>query len=272
MASKKTSTKDISTKATGTKATSTKQVTTALPYPGYEPYDVFQVYSEAGWTDYDSIRTERDAAHALKRVQSSRTGEYRIVSADKTLVKVTPSLQAQKPATKPKKAPVQAKSKSKATKVTTAHDAPTVAQQTATPAAPAPEPTSSEPTSGIEVTSVEVGEATLTERGKEIVEDLAEDRKERKARRKGTPATSEPAEPTAKKMSALDAAARVLEEAGQAMSVKELIDQMASKGYWCTPGGKTPAATLSAAIQREVKVKGADSRFRKTDRGRFARA
>jgi len=72
-----------------------------------------------------------------------------------------------------------------------------------------------------------------------------------------------------KKTSALDAAARVLGEAGQPMNCKELIDRMASKKYWTSPGGKTPESTLYAAILREVKIKGDGARFRKAERGKF---
>ena len=74
-----------------------------------------------------------------------------------------------------------------------------------------------------------------------------------------------------KKLSALDAAARVLAEAGQAMTCQEMIERMAAKGYWTSPGGKTPHATLYAAILREIQVKGAATRFQKTERGKFAR-
>src|SRR5215831_11711 len=75
-----------------------------------------------------------------------------------------------------------------------------------------------------------------------------------------------------KKLSALDAAVRVLGENGQAMNCQEMIEAMAAKGYWSSPGGKTPAATLYSALLRELKVKGADARFRKTERGKFALA
>jgi hypothetical protein len=47
---------------------------------------------------------------------------------------------------------------------------------------------------------------------------------------------------------------------------------MAEKGYWSSPTGRTPSATLYSAILRELKTKGAAARFRKTDRGRFERA
>lgn len=75
-----------------------------------------------------------------------------------------------------------------------------------------------------------------------------------------------------KKLSALDAAAKVLGEAGGAMTSKEMIEAMATKGYWTSPGGKTPHATLYAAILREITVKGKEARFAKTERGKFALA
>ena len=85
------------------------------------------------------------------------------------------------------------------------------------------------------------------------------------------PATAPPAQSTsAKKLSALNAAALVLRESGQPLSCPELIAQMAAKGYWTSPKGKTPASTLYAAMQREAKLKGAASRFQKTGPGRFA--
>jgi HB1, ASXL, restriction endonuclease HTH domain len=74
-----------------------------------------------------------------------------------------------------------------------------------------------------------------------------------------------------KKLSALDAAAKVLAEAGQPMSCKDLIEAMAQKGYWSSPGGKTPASTLYSGITKEISTKGKESRFQKTDRGHFAR-
>jgi hypothetical protein len=70
-----------------------------------------------------------------------------------------------------------------------------------------------------------------------------------------------------KKLSALDAAAKVLAETGRPMSCKEMIEAMAVKGYWSSPGGKTPASTLYSAVLKEVNTKGKESRFCKTDRG-----
>jgi hypothetical protein len=73
-------------------------------------------------------------------------------------------------------------------------------------------------------------------------------------------------------MSGLDAAAKVLEESGQPMTSREMIEAAEAKGYWKSPGGKTPHATLYSAIIREIATKGAESRFRKTERGKFAHA
>ena len=82
------------------------------------------------------------------------------------------------------------------------------------------------------------------------------------------------AEPTAegngKKVSCIDAAARVLAEAGEPLNAKQMIEAITTKGYWSSPAGKTPHATLYSAILREITVKGNDARFRKTERGKFA--
>ena len=78
------------------------------------------------------------------------------------------------------------------------------------------------------------------------------------------------AEPKPKKTSALDAAARVLGETGEPMTCTAMIEAMAAKGYWTTPGGKTPHATIYSSIAREIRDKGKESRFKKGDRGKFA--
>ena len=54
------------------------------------------------------------------------------------------------------------------------------------------------------------------------------------------------------------------------MNTKAMIEAMAKKGYWTSPGGKTPAATLYSAILREIQTKGREARFKKTERGLFA--
>jgi hypothetical protein len=93
-----------------------------------------------------------------------------------------------------------------------------------------------------------------------------------------TPATAEkpkrqrktPAEPKEKKVSARDAAARVLAEEGRPMTCQEMIEAMAARGYWTSPTGATPAATLYSALLRELSTKADAARFVKTERGKFA--
>jgi hypothetical protein len=74
-----------------------------------------------------------------------------------------------------------------------------------------------------------------------------------------------------KRISGLDAAARVIEESDQPMTAKEMVEAAEAKGYWKSPGGKTPWATIYSAIIRECTAKGPESRFRKTERGKFTR-
>jgi hypothetical protein len=72
-----------------------------------------------------------------------------------------------------------------------------------------------------------------------------------------------------KRVSALDAAAQVLAKAGKPMRAKEMIAEVVAKGLWASPNGKTPEATLYAAIIREIAAKGDAARFRKAERGLF---
>jgi hypothetical protein len=72
-----------------------------------------------------------------------------------------------------------------------------------------------------------------------------------------------------KRVSAIDAAAQVLQKSGKAMRCTELIAAMAEQGLWTSPGGKTPHATLYSAILREISTKGDAARFTKVERGLF---
>jgi hypothetical protein len=89
------------------------------------------------------------------------------------------------------------------------------------------------------------------------------------------PATKKPTKPKAekkpraKKASALDAAAKVLGEAKEPMTTKEMVETMQTKGYWESPEGKTPDRTLYSAILREIVLKKTESRFKKAARGKF---
>ena len=84
---------------------------------------------------------------------------------------------------------------------------------------------------------------------------------------KKTPAKA--AKKTKDKMSGLDAAAKVLAESREPMRAQEIVEQMEAKGYWKSPGGQTPHATIYAAMLREIQTKGKDARFKKTERGLF---
>ena len=78
--------------------------------------------------------------------------------------------------------------------------------------------------------------------------------------------------PTAdKKLSQFQAAIKVLGEAKGPMNCTAMVDAMQAKGYWTSPGGKTPAQTLYSSILRDIR-KGKDARFVKADRGAFALA
>jgi hypothetical protein len=116
--------------------------------------------------------------------------------------------------------------------------------------------------------------------GKALDHILKQGKRRAKAKAaEATPAAAKPAKqpkaakaPKAKKVSALDAAAQVLAKAKAPMRAKELIAAMAARGLWTSPGGKTPEATLYAAMLREIGKKGDASRFRKVDRGAFVHA
>ena len=82
-----------------------------------------------------------------------------------------------------------------------------------------------------------------------------------------TKAATKSAKP--KRVSAIDAAAQVLKKTGKPMRAQELIAAMAEQKLWTSPGGKTPHATLYAAIIREITTKGAAARFTKVERGQF---
>ena len=72
----------------------------------------------------------------------------------------------------------------------------------------------------------------------------------------------------AKRTSGLDAAAQVLAEAGEPLNTKGMIERMLAKDLWST-NGRTPSATIYAAILRECATKDDASWFRKVARGKF---
>lgn len=111
-------------------------------------------------------------------------------------------------------------------------------------------------------TVVENEPVTVETAGDEASTTVTQANKPRKAKA----ATSETA--GEKRLSCVAAALKVLSESSEPMNAQELITAMEAKGYWSSPGGKTPHATLYSAILRDL-AKGDDSKFVKTERGRF---
>jgi hypothetical protein len=68
----------------------------------------------------------------------------------------------------------------------------------------------------------------------------------------------------------LDAAAEILKGASYPMSAKELVAAMEEAGLWKSPAGKTPANSLSAALNRNSAKE--NPRFQKTGKGMFSLA
>jgi len=74
-----------------------------------------------------------------------------------------------------------------------------------------------------------------------------------------------------KKLSGLDAAAKVLAEADEPLNCKAITERAFEAGYWSSEG-QTPHATVYSSIIREIANKGDESRFVKVERGKFALA
>ena len=72
-----------------------------------------------------------------------------------------------------------------------------------------------------------------------------------------------------KRCSGLDAAEQILKAAGEPMRPVDIYERAKTEGLW-SPGGKTPASTLAAALCTSV-IKG-KGRFIKAGRGLFALA
>ncbi|MGO8702196.1 MAG: winged helix-turn-helix domain-containing protein [Candidatus Brocadiia bacterium] len=85
----------------------------------------------------------------------------------------------------------------------------------------------------------------------------------RNVREKGAPRGEE------KRLGLVDAAIQVMQETGEPMNCRDVVKAVLEQKLWTTDG-KTPAATLYAAILREVQKKGTDARFKKVERGQFA--
>jgi hypothetical protein len=94
--------------------------------------------------------------------------------------------------------------------------------------------------------------------------------KKSKVKKAATKAETKDHKATKGQLTALAGAAKVLQETGQPMNCQEMIKAMAAKGYWTSPAGQTPAATLYSAIAREINTKASQARFHKSARGQFS--
>lgn len=75
--------------------------------------------------------------------------------------------------------------------------------------------------------------------------------------------------PSKKRESLIDAAYEVLLAAGEAMKPIEIVTKAVEKKLWTPKAGKTPEATLSSAIRREIEADGRKARFKKTGPNQF---
>ena len=71
-------------------------------------------------------------------------------------------------------------------------------------------------------------------------------------------------------LSGLDAAHLVLVEIGKPLNARQIAEAILERGYCPNLKGKTPQATISSSMQREITRLGDESRFYKTGKGQFA--
>ncbi len=69
-------------------------------------------------------------------------------------------------------------------------------------------------------------------------------------------------------VSGLEAALIVLRESGEPMNIKQIMEKINERGL-AKLAGKTPGATISAALQRDINSKAENSRFEKAGKGLF---
>jgi hypothetical protein len=94
--------------------------------------------------------------------------------------------------------------------------------------------------------------------------------KERDTANPRKPAATGGDQDAGKPMSLINAAAHILAQNNQEpLRCKDIVEQAIAQKLWQPGKGLTPASTLHAAIAREIKTKGNDSRFAKAERGKY---
>ena len=114
-----------------------------------------------------------------------------------------------------------------------------------------------------------VAGAAATDRARKAAIAEIQNRLEAKPAKPGKDVVKKVAGSSHKKPSGLDAAAKVLSTAKEPMRCQAIVSESIKRGLWKSDG-KTPAATIHAAMIREIAAKGKDARFRKVGRGLFA--
>ncbi len=89
------------------------------------------------------------------------------------------------------------------------------------------------------------------------------------AERKKNGKTNGKVEANGRGPSLINAAISVMKQRKKPMKVKDIYEAVVEKGLWADKKGKTPWATLGAAIYTEVKKKGDESRFVQVGKGEF---
>jgi hypothetical protein len=118
---------------------------------------------------------------------------------------------------------------------------------------------------GTTATTTTDGNLTIVEVPPATIETINAPESKPGRKKKGADESATPA----KKTSQIQAALQVLAMSKEAMNCQAMVEAMSAQGLWTSPSGKTPHATLYAAILREINTKGNDARFRKVDRGQF---
>ncbi|MCC7336836.1 MAG: winged helix-turn-helix domain-containing protein [Pirellulaceae bacterium] len=128
-----------------------------------------------------------------------------------------------------------------------------------------------QPVAGSKRAAKSKGDGKATEVASEpaVVDPVVAEAGVLKKPRKGKATKDKTVDTSEKRLSCVSAALKVLAESEQPLNTKEMIEAMLAKGYWSSPGGKTPHATLYSAILRDLAA-GDAARFVKIERGRFA--
>ncbi|MEZ6080760.1 MAG: HTH domain-containing protein [Pirellulaceae bacterium] len=106
-----------------------------------------------------------------------------------------------------------------------------------------------QPVAGSKRAAKSKGDGKATEVASEpaVVDPVVAEAGVLKKPRKGKATKDKTVDTSEKRLSCVSAALKVLAESEQPLNTKEMIEAMLAKGYWSSPGGKTP----HDAVQRD---------------------